>query len=444
MYMIKLPEEVKKIISTLEAAGYEAYAVGGCVRDAILGRTPNDWDITTSAKPLDVKGLFRKTFDTGIQHGTVTVLMGGEGYEVTTYRIDGVYEDARHPKEVTFTDNLLEDLKRRDFTINAMAFNETRGLVDAFNGKGDLESGIIRCVGNPKERFSEDALRMMRAIRFAAQLGFEIDLETRAAIYELAPNIGKVSAERIMTELTKLLVSNHPEMIRDAYECGLTAQFLPEFDICMECEQNNPHHMYSVGEHIIHTMMSVRDDRILRFTMLLHDIAKPQTKTIDEEGITHNKGHAGLGSDMSKEILRRLKSDNELINAVRVLVKYHDWRFEPDKRSVRRAASEIGVDLFPLLLEVQEADLSGQSDYKKVEKAERLRAIREIYDNILEENQALSIKDLAINGRDIIGLGFEAGPKLGGVLEDLLNIVLDSPEKNTREVLLGIVKDNYL
>jgi len=437
--MITMPEDVKKIINTLEGAGYEAYAVGGCVRDALLGRIPNDWDITTSAKPLDVKTLFKKTFDTGIQHGTVTVLMGGEGYEVTTYRIDGLYEDARHPKEVTFTDDLLEDLKRRDFTINAMAYSDATGIIDAFDGQGDLERGIIRCVGNPQERFSEDALRMMRAIRFAAQLGFELEKDTKAAISELAPNLKMVSAERIMAELTKLIMSNHPEMIRDAYECKLTAQFLPEFDICMECEQNNPHHIYNVGEHIIHTMMNVRADRILRFTMLLHDIAKPQTKTVDEEGITHNKGHATLGADMSREILRRLKSDNELVNSVKVLVKYHDWRFESNKRSVRRAASKIGTDLFPMLLEVQRADLSGQSNYQLEEKQTRISDAESLYNEILEDRQALSIKDLAVNGKDLISIGVNPGPELGDILSKLLDYVLDNPEENTREALIEYI-----
>lgn len=439
--MIKMPEEVKRIIATLEAAGYEAYAVGGCVRDALLGREPHDWDITTSAKPMDVKGLFRKTFDTGIQHGTVTVLMGNEGYEVTTYRIDGVYEDARHPKDVTFTDDLLEDLKRRDFTINAMAYSDSRGIVDAFDGRGDLEKGIIRCVGNPRERFSEDALRMMRAIRFAAQLGFVIEEDTRAAIKDLASNLKKVSAERIMTELTKLITSDHPDMIRDAYECGLTAQFLPEFDICMTCEQNNPHHMYNVGEHIIHTMMGAESDRILRFAMLLHDISKPQAKTVDQYGITHNKGHAEMGAIKSKEILRRLKSDNELIDSVRVLVQYHDWRFEPTMKGVRKAASKIGTDLFPMLIQVQTADLSGQSDYKKEEKTNRLREIRRIYDTIIEEGQALSIKDLAVNGKDLIDIGVTPGPKLGEILSQLLEHVLEVPEDNNIDCLLKYTKE---
>ena len=249
--VIELPEKVKYVIDTLMDAGYEAYAVGGCIRDSILGRKPEDWDITTSANPMQVKNLFRRTIDTGIQHGTVTVMLEKEGFEVTTYRIDGEYEDGRHPKEVVFTSNLIEDLKRRDFTINAMAYNEKDGLVDAFCGIEDLEKKVIRCVGNPEERFQEDALRMMRAVRFAAQLGFSIEKNTKRAIVELAGNLAKVSAERIQVELVKLLVSNHPEEFMTAYETGLTKVFLPEFDAMIKTPQNNKHHCYNVGEHTI-------------------------------------------------------------------------------------------------------------------------------------------------------------------------------------------------
>ena len=248
--MIILPEKVKFIIDTITEAGYEAYAVGGCIRDSILGRVPDDWDITTSAKPQQVKELFRRTIDTGIEHGTVTVMLDKDGFEVTTYRIDGEYEDSRHPKEVIFTANLIEDLKRRDFTINAMAYNEQAGLVDVFGGTEDIERKMIRCVGNAEERFTEDALRMMRAIRFSAQLGYEIEEGTKEAIRKLAGNLRNISAERIQVELVKLLVSPHPDYLRTAYETGVTKVVLPEFDACMETPQVHPHHCYNVGEHI--------------------------------------------------------------------------------------------------------------------------------------------------------------------------------------------------
>ena len=280
--IIALPENVKKIIDELENAGYEAYAVGGCVRDSILGRIPNDWDITTSAKPEEVKKIFKRTVDTGLKHGTVTVLMGKETYEVTTYRIDGEYEDSRHPKSVEFTSNLKEDLLRRDFTINAMAYNDTSGLVDIFGGMEDIEKKTIRCVGVAKERFTEDALRLLRAIRFAAQLGYTIEEETYEAIRELAPTLGKISAERIQAELNKTIVSDNPGMLKTAYELGLTKEFIPELDKCFETKQNNPHHCYTVGDHIINSVGNIENTKVLRLTMLLHDIAKPLCKKTDE------------------------------------------------------------------------------------------------------------------------------------------------------------------
>ena len=245
---LNIPSGAEIILNTLEQHGYEAYVVGGCVRDSILGRCPDDWDITTSASPEQVKALFRRTVDTGLQHGTVTVLIEKEGFEVTTYRVDGDYEDGRHPKEVRFTSNLKEDLKRRDFTINAMAYHPERGLVDLFGGVNDMEKKVIRCVGDPMERFQEDALRILRAVRFSAQLGFTIEASTKEAIGALAPNLKLVSAERIQVELVKLLVSPNPDYLRAAYETGVTAEFLPEFDVCMKTDQNTPHHCYTVGD----------------------------------------------------------------------------------------------------------------------------------------------------------------------------------------------------
>ncbi|SCY23669.1 tRNA nucleotidyltransferase (CCA-adding enzyme) [Lachnospiraceae bacterium XBB2008] len=437
---IELPSDVKTIISRIEAAGFEAYAVGGCVRDSLLGREPNDWDITTSAKPTEIKKLFKRTVDTGIRHGTVTVLMQGNTYEVTTYRVDGIYEDARHPSSVSFTDVLTEDLRRRDFTINALAYNETKGLVDEFDGIGDLERKVIRAVGDPSDRFSEDALRMMRAVRFAAQLGYTIEDKTAAAIRVHAANLSKVSAERIMTELTKLITSDHPEMLRDAYELGLTARFFPEFDRCMNTPQNIIHHCYNVGEHILHTMMASRPDRVIRFSLMLHDIAKPNVLTVDEDGIIHNKGHAAVGADMARDILHRLKSDNDLINIVTKLITYHDWRIQDNKKSVRKAASTLGHELFPLLLEVQRADVAGQSDYMREEKYEKLDNITRLYEEILKDNEAISVKDLAVSGKDLIEAGMEEGSRIGDTLKLMLEHVLEVPGDNTKEKLLTFVR----
>ena len=322
--MIKLPEKVKYIIETITEAGFEAYAVGGCVRDSVLGREPDDWDITTSASPYQIKELFPRTVDTGIQHGTVTVMLDKDGYEVTTYRIDGVYEDGRHPREVTFTPDLKEDLKRRDFTMNAMAYNGKTGLIDIFDGRKDMENRIIRCVGDPEERFREDALRMMRAVRFSAQLGYEIEAATETAITHLAENLKKISAERIQVELLKLLCAPYPGRIRSAYELGITKIILPEFDSCMETAQNNPHHCYTVGEHSIRAMEAVEPDKCLRLAMLFHDIGKPVTKTTDQEGIDHFHGHPLVSEEMTRKILKRLKLDNQTIFTVTRLVRYHD------------------------------------------------------------------------------------------------------------------------
>lgn len=325
-----LPEDVSYIINKLEDAGYEAYAVGGCVRDTILGRKPLDWDITTSAKPPFIKSCFKRTIDTGIQHGTVTVMLKDTGYEVTTYRIDGEYEDSRHPKSVEFTNSLRLDLERRDFTVNAMAYNDKAGLVDEFGGIQDLKDGIIRCVGDAKSRFSEDALRMLRAVRFSGQLGFDIEKNTWYAIADMAKNLEAVSARRIMAELGKLLISDNPGKIREAYQTGLTKVFMPELDKVMEAEQHNPHHIYTVGEHCIRSagimVQFFNPDRVidrgmynyiptsvlkkaadftsdidrkhklmLCLAMLLHDIAKPEVMVIDENGIGHFHGHPQRG-----------------------------------------------------------------------------------------------------------------------------------------------------
>ena len=444
---IQVPEDVKYIIEKLNNAGYEAYAVGGCIRDSILGRIPDDWDITTSAKPEEIKALFSKTIDTGIQHGTVTIMRNHVGYEVTTYRIDGEYEDSRHPKEVIFTADLLEDLKRRDFTINAMAYNHLaedgeedddnlKGLVDAFEGIKDLQEKKIRCVGNPIHRFEEDALRMMRAVRFSAQLGYEIEEETAKAIVVLANNLKNISAERIQVELVKLLVSAHPDYLRKAYELGMTKVFFPEFDKAYVTKQGNPHHIYTVGEHMLHCLEHVRADKVLRLTMILHDIAKPETLIVGEDGVDHFYGHPEKGAEMARAILKRLRFDNDTITKVSKLVKYHDRKLSLKPEKLRKTIVEIGPELFPMLLEVKEADMLAQSMYKREEKEQELRDLHRLYEKILEEKNCLSLKDLALDGKDLIAQGMKPGKELGETLQILFDYVLEKPEKNTKEDLL--------
>ena len=402
---VELPADVKNIIETLEANGYEAFAVGGCVRDTLLLRVPGDWDITTSAKPEEVKALFSHTIDTGIQHGTVTVMKNHVGYEVTTYRIDGEYEDARHPKEVIFTVNLIEDLKRRDFTINAMAYNDRAGIVDEFDGIKDLEEKVIRCVGEPRERFSEDALRMLRAVRFAAQLGFSIDKKTKEAIKELAPTLEKVSKERIAVELVKILVSDHPEEIRTAYELGLTSVFMPEYDNTMQ----------TVGEYSITAMQHVQAEKRLRLTMLLY----------------------GLGANRAKEILKRLKFDNATIDFVYHMVKHYDDRPPMDNMPlVRRCISEIGLKNMPMMIEIKRADILAKSDCQLEEKIQYVNDLERAYQEVIAKNHCVDKKDLSINGRDLIEMGMKPGEGMGILLEKLFDEVLRDPAQNEREKLL--------
>ena len=439
---IQLPSDVKFIMDHLEDNGYEAYAVGGCVRDTLLGRIPQDWDITTMAKPEQVKELFDRTIDTGIAHGTVTIMIGKMGYEVTTYRIDGEYEDARHPKEVIYTANLLEDLKRRDFTINAMAYNERNGLVDAFDGIGDLKEHMIRCVGDAKERFSEDALRMLRAIRFAAQLGFRVEDKTLDAITELSGNLDKVSAERIQVELVKLLVSEHPGEMERIYKTGIAAVILPEWKAMMETPQNNPYHCYNVGRHTICALEQIRADKVLRLSAWLHDIAKPTCRTTDEQGIDHFYGHPTEGAMQAKKLLRRLKFDNATIDAVVRLVAGHDENPALTEKSVRRMIRKTGADAYPYIFELKLADTLAHSTYKREEMLQYLKDYQKLYQQIIDREDCLSLKNLAVNGRDLMELGVKPGQQIGQILNALLELVVEDPEKNTKEYLIGYTLKN--
>lgn len=438
--VINLPEKVKYIIDRIYEAGYEAYAVGGCIRDSILGRKPDDWDITTSARPQQVKELFRRTVDTGIAHGTVTVMLDKEGFEVTTYRIDGEYEDHRHPREVLFTPRLVEDLQRRDFTINAMAYNDIEGLVDAFDGMGDIRRGVIRCVGCAEERFEEDALRILRALRFSAQLGYEIEENTGRAIRKLAPSLRAISAERIRVELVKLLISPHPDYLRQAYDMGVTAVILPELDRCMETPQNHPHHCYTVGEHILHSLGDVPARQDMRLAMLLHDIGKPQTLRTDRKGITHFHGHPAVSAGMAEEILRRLRFDNDTIVTVRRLVEFHDYGNDMDPTPVlaRRAINRIGEDIIFKLFIIKRADIWAQSAYRRSEKLECVDAWDRQCRGVIGRKECFTLRDLAVSGKDLIAAGMKPGPELGEMLQRMLDHVLEIPEDNTREKLFEI------
>lgn len=449
---LKIPEKVNYIIDMLMQSGFEAYTVGGCVRDMVLGREPEDWDITTSATPTEVKKLFRRTVDTGILHGTVTVLQDKEHFEVTTYRLDGVYEDNRHPKEVSFTGSLTEDLKRRDFTINAMAYNEKEGFIDLFGGMEDLKNNLIRCVGSAEERFNEDALRILRAVRFSAQLGFHIEPNTMKAVVDKKDLLKHISAERIRVELTKLLLSDHPDRLRILYESGITRVILPEFDAMMTTEQNNIHHIFTVGEHTINAVSSVagklgekryspRERCILRWTMLLHDIEKPSTISIGKDGMNHFYGHQEKGAMTAGRILKRLKFDNETLEAVVHLIRWHDYRFTLTPTGVRKAASKIGKEYMELLFEVNAADTSAKNPARNKEKFEKLEAAKSLYEEIKRKDDCVSLKELNINGKDLIAEGYSPGKELGELLNLLLAAVIEEPKLNQKEILLDIATE---
>ena len=396
--VIQIPAPVEHIISQLNSHGYQAYAVGGCVRDSLLGRIPEDWDITTSARPEQVKAVFRRTVDTGIAHGTVTVMEGKTGYEVTTYRIDGKYEDGRHPSQVIFTPSLLEDLRRRDFTINAMAYSKEEGIVDAFGGMKDLESKVIRCVGSPIERFTEDALRILRAVRFSAQLGFEIEKDTYKAIGEIAPNLGRVSKERILTELTKLLLSDHPERIAMVYETGMAPHISRQFA--------------AVAQPLPYISPSLPQKKSLRWAAFLQN--EPEEAAV--------------------RLLKELKSDNDTINRVRILTSWCRAEILPDKTAVRRTMSQMTPELYDDLILLKESVLREEPEKEQLEEVKRLTA------EIRSSRDCLYLKDLAVNGRDLIEAGITPGREVGDTLEWLLEEVLKEPGKNRKETLLKLLK----
>lgn len=441
MKIINVPEDVSEILNLIHDSGEEAYVVGGCVRDSLLGVEPHDWDITTSATPEQVKALFKRTVDTGLSHGTITVLINNEGYEVTTYRVDGKYEDFRRPKEVTFTSSLSEDLLRRDFTINAMAYNHQEGIIDLYNGREDLQKGLIRCVGTAYDRFNEDALRMLRAIRFSAKLGFQIEEDTYAAITELAHLIQHVSAERINVEITKTLVSPNPKHIKELATTNLLEYIIPEFVPVVGLEQNNPYHKFSVDNHIYESLKHIDALAHLRWAMYLHDIGKGYTKTTDEQGIDHFYKHPAISEKLAKQIMKKLKFDNKTFDRVSKLIRFHDDRFPIDKKAVRRAVNRVGVDYFDDLLLIKEADIKSQHHNYEEENLGKLKEIRDFYEEILEDNECLTIKDLNINGNDLKGIGITEGKKIGESLKFLLDQVLENPELNDKDQLISLISN---
>ena len=440
--LINIPSGAVYIIDSLEKSGFEAYVVGGCVRDSLLGKNPNDWDICTNATPLQIKSCFDKSvkiIDTGIQHGTITVLIGKNSYEVTTYRIDGEYSDNRHPDEVKFTNSLKEDLSRRDFTINSMAYNYRVGLVDYFYGKNDLDSKRIRCVGDPDERFNEDALRILRALRFSSVYGFEIVESVRESILFYKDLLKNVSKERINVELCKMLCGKNIMRILSKYSDVLCV-FIPEISNTINFKQRNPYHNLDVWGHTLKSVSIIENNTILRLTMLLHDIAKPTCYSIDSKGIGHFYDHWVIGSVMAEDILRRLKFDNNTINQVKELILYHSAEIVPSNRTVKRFLNKIGEDRLRQLIKVMTADVKSQSRQYRYSRLRDLTKVEECIDEIIRENQCFRLKDLNINGKDLIDFGIPEGVEIGNILNKLMKMVIGDEIKNEKELLLDFVK----
>jgi tRNA nucleotidyltransferase (CCA-adding enzyme) len=438
---IQMPTDVSFIIETLYKNGFEAYAVGGCVRDSVLSICPKDWDITTSALPENIMDLFSHTIPTGIKHGTVTVMLNKEGYEVTTYRIDGKYSDNRHPDEVIFTTLLEEDLARRDFTINAMAYNDTKGLIEPFNGLEDLNNKLIRCVGHAESRFKEDALRMIRAIRFSCQLDFSIASDTFNAIKANASLIQNVSFERIREEFSKILLCEKPSFgLIQLKDSGLLKYIIPELMKTVGFDQKNPHHDKDIFLHTLSVIDQSPPELPVRLGALLHDIGKPDSFTLDANGTGHFYGHEIVGTEISEVILKRLKYDNATIKKVLILVKEHMNRFSKLKTSsIKKLMLRVGVDTLEELFSLQTADIKASAPPYDLEPVEFLR--RET-SKIIIENQPISVKDLKVTGSDLINIGFKPGKNLGEALNYLLQLVLENPELNTKDYLLAHL-ENY-
>lgn len=434
---IVLPKNVKTIIKILNTHNYEAFIVGGCVRDSVIGLTPHDWDICTNAKPEEIKKCFENfnTFDSGIKHGTISVVLDGEVFEVTTYRIDGTYSDNRRPDSVTFTSDITQDLARRDFTINAMAYNEQSGLIDPYGGRNDLSDKIIKCVGNPDFRFNEDALRIIRALRFASVYNFEIDDETAKSIHKNADLLNNIAVERISVELNKLLSGNGAEKILNNYR-DVIAVFIPEIKPMFDYNQHTKHHNRDLWHHTIYAVKSIDNTPLLRMSMLLHDIGKPKACKRDEDGTCHFKGHPKYSAEMAENILRRLKYSNDFIETCITLIKYHDVRFNGSKRQLRHVMSAIGDKNVELLLKIQRADIMAQSDYKHREKLEKLDLACQTYKGILADKDCFTLKQLEINGNDIKNLGVSEGIKIGKILNMLLSLVIEDKINNEKSALI--------
>ena len=435
------PEYVQEAMDRLERAGYECFAVGGCVRDSLRGAAPHDWDLCTSARPEQVRAAFSgcRTVEIGLEHGTVAVVFPEGTLEITTYRVEDGYTDARHPDRVAFTPDIREDLARRDFTVNAMAYHPRKGLADPFGGQKDLRDGILRCVGEPQRRFGEDALRILRAVRFSSVIGYRLEAKTAAAVHEMRENLNRISAERIREELTKLLMGKNIREVLTLYS-DVVAVVLPELKPCFGFIQHNVHHSMDVWGHTVESVARCAPDPVLRWTLLLHDIGKPDTFTL-EDGTGHFYGHERHSAALAQAILKRLKFDTRTAQRIVTLIQSHMLRTEPSERAVRRRLNQLGPETFFQLLEVIRADtLSLAPDFHS--RTLEIDQLKTLAERIIVSGQCFSLRDLAVNGEDLLALGLH-GREVGEGLRFLLNEVIGGRCENTREALLEEIARRY-
>lgn len=434
---ITLPRLPLLVIETLEKNGFECFAVGGCVRDILSDKEVHDWDFTTSAMPDEIIKTFSSytTVDIGKKFGTICVIIEGESFEITTYRTDGEYADSRHPDFVSFSKNLIDDLSRRDFTVNAMAYNDRVGLVDEFDGITDLEYGVIRCVGEPDVRFEEDALRIMRALRFASTFGYSIESKTSESILKNKDRLSLVSSERIIVELNKLLCGDYVDFILRRYK-DVIAAIIPEISVMFNFNQKSMHHNKDLWRHTVSAVKNTPPSDILRMTMLLHDLGKPMTVSTDKTGHCHFHNHPKLSCAMANTILKRLKYPSSFINTVCLLIENHDNRLTPDSYTVKKCMRDLTADKTRMLLTIQRADILAQSQYKREEKLSTLDSVCKEFERILASGECYSLENLAINGKDIIHLGVVRGETIGKVLSLLLEEVMKDEVENERDALL--------
>ena len=441
MGCVCIPNGAQNIIDTLEASGYEAYVVGGCVRDSLLGIVPHDWDICTSAVPSEIESCFedRRIVETGLQHGTVTIIEDGVSYEVTTFRIDGKYSDSRHPDKVTYTKDIDSDLSRRDFTFNAMAYNERVGLIDPFGGAFDLIRGEISCVGNANDRFKEDALRIMRALRFASTYGFTISERTNEAIHINKKLLNNIAAERIREELCKIVMGKGVLGVLLNYS-DIIATIIPEIEPCIGFQQNNPYHQYTVYDHIAHAVSNYSgDDQSVKLALLLHDIGKPLCYTEDEKG-GHFYGHGVYCHDVAEKVMERLRFDNRTSDEVLTLVLYHDAIIEPTTKAIKRWLNKIGPQRFCQLIDVRMADILAHTKGTQASRVDKCNMVKAVLEQVIEEEQCFSISDLAINGHNIMDLGVPEGKRVGEILKKLLDAVIAEDIENEHTALVEYAK----